>query len=234
MPPDAPARQPGLVDRVLGRMSRTAESLNVIQTENPNAAILQAQFDIGKTLEIIRFIQDGVLEENPEGSFYHELREMSQLTGPAVERALGDAVGRCRLARSGYDAQTIKMFQMALSMSGFRANGAWRTDATGRRRDLTKRQAVFLPFTLDSYREGKLDFGISDRPVVLPTEQERIDLILQKESIQTRQGLIEAGYSEEPGPDGEPSEVDRILRERQEATRTVLGDFRSVDERESA
>jgi len=210
---------PSMIDRVLNRMDqrrRTAEAFEVLQGTD-NAAILQAQFDIGKTLEIIEFLKRGMLEENPEGSFYHQLREMSQLTGPAVERALGDAVGRVRLARAGYDAQTIKLFQMGLAMSGFRANGAWKTDEEGRARRLTKRQEAFLPFDLDSYREGKLDFGISDRPVVLPTEQERLDLIIQKEAVQTRQGLIELGYSADvPEGKGGESEVDQMLRERRE------------------
>ncbi|MDQ3540681.1 MAG: hypothetical protein M3440_08345 [Chloroflexota bacterium] len=216
MPGDSSISSPGLIDRLLSRTERrasqAAQSLDVLQGSD-DAAIMQAQFDIGKTLEIIAFLKEGILEENPEGSFYHQLREMSQLTGPAAERALGDAVSRCRLARAGYDAQSVKLFQMALGMSGMRANEA--APGTGWAAPLSRRQQAFLPFNLDSYREGKIDFGISDRPVVLPTEQERVEVILAREQIQTRRGLIELGYSEEPGPNGEPSEVDRILDERE-------------------
>jgi hypothetical protein len=100
---------------------------------------------------------------------------------------LGDAVAKCRRARTGYDANTVKLFQMGISMCAFRVNaGDWGTK-------LTKRQQVFKDFTLDSYKAGDIDFGISDRPVVLPTESERVQLIAQKENLQTEAAMIEAG-----------------------------------------
>ena len=236
-PEAAPA--PGLIDRLLSRHEqrarRAAQSIDVLETENPHAAILQAQFDIGKTLEIVEFLKRGILEENPEGSFYHQLREMSQLTGPAVERALGDAASRCRLVRNGADTQTVKRHQMALAIAGWRANGGdWAVDPEGRRRELTRRQRAFLPFGLDSYKAGALDFGILDRPVVLPTEQERINLVLLRESVATRTGLVELGRSEDIEEGQRESEVDRMLRERREAAAAEIGDFQSVDEGEVA
>lgn len=213
-----------LPPRMTTEPDRIAEEQDYLPVSE-GAELLQAKHDIGGMLDIVREIKTGIIEENPEGSFYRKLGEMTTLTGPGAERALGDAIGRCRLARSGYDTQSIKLFQMALSMLGMRANEqaagtGWET--------LTPSQQVFLPFTEGAYKAGQMDFGISDRPVVPATAQERLALIEQKERIMTRQGLIEAGYSDDPGPDGEPSEVDRLLQERRDA---FAGDYRSVDGR---
>lgn len=178
--------------------SQLAESLGFREV-GENAGIEQLNFDIGKTLDILAFVKQGILEANPEASFYHELRAMSQLTGPAVERALGDAVGRVNLARAGYDAQSVKLFQMAIAMCGFRLNsGDWGSPSA--------REAVFKPYNLDSFASGALDMTILGRPVVPQTESERVDLIARKEQITTQDGLMELGYSK--------VDAERIIAER--------------------
>lgn len=215
------SQDPGFVDRMRNRMadrgSRIAESLGIMETGDPAAAILQPQFDIGQTLAIIQFLKDGILEENPEGSFYHDLREMSELTGPGAERALGDAASRCRLARAGYDAQSIKKNQMSLAVAGYRVNaGDWETDIGNGKRTLTARQRAFAPFGLDSYAKGELDHGISDRPVVLPTRLERINEIAAQEALQTTPGLAKVGW--------EDAEIAAIVKERREAAAMPFGE----------
>jgi hypothetical protein len=179
--------------------ARLAEVTHWLQG-GEGAGIEQPVFDVGQTLALLEFVRQGILAENPEASFYHELRQMQQVTAPGAERLLGDAVSRCRRARAGYDTGTIKLLQMAISMCGMRANGGdW-----GRR--LTRRQEAFRPYTLASYGRGELDFTIGDRPVVMATEQERLDLIAQKERLRTGWALREAGLSQ--------GEIATIERER--------------------
>jgi hypothetical protein len=179
--------------------SKLAETLGFKEVDK-DGGIEQLSFDIGKTLEILEFVKRGILEENPEASFYHELRSMSQLTGPAVERALGDAVSRVNMARAGYDAQSVKLFQMAVAMSGYRLNsGAWAGPTT--------RDQVFAPFNLESYAAGQLDMAILPRPVVPPTEEERIRLVQMKETIQGASSLVELGY--------EQTRAEQIIAERE-------------------
>jgi hypothetical protein len=175
------------------------ERLNIYEVGADGGADI-IQFDVGKTLEMLQWVKDGILEENPEASFYHDLREMSSLTGPAVERALGDAVSRVNLARAGYDANSVKLFQMAIAIAGYRLNnGDWK--------EPTKRDRVFAPFDLGSYKAGQLDMTILGRPVVPQTEEDRLDLIERKERLQFKDSLIALGYTE--------TDADRIITERE-------------------
>lgn len=155
----------------------------------PNADLVQASFDVGQTLPILEKIKEGILEENPEASFWHELRQMTTVSAPGAERALGDAVSRCRLARAGYDIGTIKLHQMALAMCGWRAKNSWA-------RPLTVRQQKWLPYDLTSYKAGQMDFTIPDRPVVAPTEEERIQVLKDTEALSTRWALEQRGLDE--------------------------------------
>lgn len=207
--------------------SALAKQMHFLETDNDKVTIEQAQFDVGKTLEMIQDLREGIEAENPEGRFYSELRSMTQVTAPGAERLMGDVKARVDLARAGYDAQTVKLFQMALSICGFRANsGDWTTkvgpDGVVRRVEMTRRQKMFLPYSLDSYHRGEMDFGISSRPLVIPTESERIEIVALKESLETAWGLEEIGI--------EPSEAARIIAEKAAANAlTVESDFGSTD-----
>jgi hypothetical protein len=168
--------------------SMLAEGMNVKRV-GPDSGYEYLQADIGKTIEILNEIKQGILEENPEASFYHDLRGMSTLTGPAVERALGDAVSRANEARAEHDPQTVKLFQMAITMCGMALNdGRW--DAP------TSRDEVFRPYTQESFTAGSLDMGILGRPVVPMTEAERLDLILRRETIQYADSFVALGVDE--------------------------------------
>lgn len=221
------AAPPKLRDERWAREQRDkqARSQEFLETDNENTKILDVSFDVGKTLEMIAELRKGIEAENPEGRFYAELRSMTQVTAPGAERLMGDVKARVDLARAGYDMQTVKLLQMALSMCGFRANsGAWRRrpDVNGVMRsvELTRRQQAFLPFNLDTYHKGEMDFGISTRPLVIPTENERVELVALKESLQTAWGMEQAGMT--------PDEAKRVIREKQAAF-DVVGDYGSPD-----
>ena len=136
--------------------------------------------------------------DNPELNAFAKLREMSSVSGVAIERALGDTVGRVRRAQAAYDQQVVKAFQMAVAIGGWRYNlGSWeRTTATEK----------FAPFGLDSYDRGELDFMLLEREFVKPTQNERFEAAnLKYASISAataaglplKAALVEAGYSEE-------------------------------------
>lgn len=164
-----------------------ASSFDVLESSG-EIGIAQAQFDVGKTLDMLEFVKDGILAASPEASFYQRLREMSQVTAPGAHQLQGDVVQRVDRARRGYDAQTVKLFQMALSMCGMRANsGDWGA--------LTARQKAFTPYTIDSYHAGQMDFGISTRPVVIPTESERLDRVERLERL-SPWGLSQFGVAD--------------------------------------
>jgi len=185
-----------------------AETFNYVPVPE-GASLLQPTIDIGQTREMLADLREGILSENPEASFYQQMRQMQQVTAPGAERLMGDVKNRVDLARAGYDAGSVKLFQMALSMCGFRANGpTWKRDASGRSRPLNRRQMAFLPYDLESFDRGELDLAILPRPIVIPTETERLEVIAMKEALSSSYGLEEAGLN--------PDQIASIMQERRD------------------
>lgn len=168
-----------------------AESQDVLTATGDKVGIFQIGADLGQALAVVEAIQAGIERENPEGTFYEKLGEMTQLTGPGADRALGNATSKCNLARAGYDAQSVKLFQMWLAISGMRVNaGDWGDG-------LSRRQEAWRPFGMESYRAGALDFAIAPRPVVPMTPEEVVNLVMLKESVGTEWGMREVGIADE-------------------------------------
>ncbi len=104
-------------------------------------------------------------QDHPELVFYKELRGMSQVTGPAASRLVGDVASRVAEVMANYDQANISLFRMAVAIAGFRANsGAWGP--------LNRQQQKFTPFDLYSYERGDLDIAIMPRPLLTPTKSE--------------------------------------------------------------
>lgn len=175
-----------------------AESFKVVGVPE-GANLLQPNFNIGETRALLEDLRIGILDETPEARFYPMLREMQNVTAPGAKAAIGDVENRFKLAHPGYDIQTVKLFQMAIAMCGHNVQtGAWAIDEeTGRQRRLSPRQMAFARFDLTSYAAGDLDMTILERPLVAPSEQERAELAVVKESPQTLEGLMLAGWTED-------------------------------------
>jgi hypothetical protein len=107
----------------------------------------------------------------PELGMYQELRKMSEVTGPGAARMMGDVYSRVLEVASNYDTQSIKLFQMAAAIGGFR----YRENREGWRLR-TEAQAKFAPFGLDSYARGELNMAIMPRPLIPMTEDDTITL----------------------------------------------------------
>lgn len=106
------------------------------------------------------------IEDNhPELTLYRKLREMSQITGPAAARLIGDVSSRVQDAQANYDQTNISLWRMATAIAGERArSGAWGP--------LSEQQKKFVPFDLTSYERGDLDMSIATRPLLIPTKLE--------------------------------------------------------------
>lgn len=181
------------VDTTSQERSDYAESLRFVMVP-PGSDLLQPQFDIGKTREMLDDIQKNILAENPEAAFYQQIRNMAQVTAPGIERAYGDVKNRVDLVRAGMDSNTVKQFQMAIAICGYRASdGSWNGRHEGRNDALTARQMAFLGFGLDSYKRGDLDMSIAQRPIVPMTESEEIAIIQAKERLLTGWAMEQAG-----------------------------------------
>jgi hypothetical protein len=124
---------------------------------------------------------------------YEELRTMTQITGPAASRLLGDVEKRLRTTAAGYDRNLVRLLQMGVAIAGWRVQtGAWPKDS---RRD------KFLPFNLKSYDEDKLEIAILPRELVETTADERYKLLIMKKtalpSIPEAVLAAEGGYAPE-------------------------------------
>jgi hypothetical protein len=98
---------------------------------------------------------------------WEKLSAMTQATGPAVSRLMGDVVGTVLEAQATYDRPTVAIWQMAVAIAGQNLK-----DRIGGWANPTEQQLNFNGFDLDSFRAGKLDFTILPRPLVAPTQQE--------------------------------------------------------------
>lgn len=194
-----------------------AQSLNLLPMTD-NGAFITVPFELGKTLEILEFVRGSLEAENPEGSFSQQILEMTQVTAPGVERALGPIIGNVKDARGNYDTQTVKLTQMAISMTAQRVVTGWYGQVLTDRKE---RYDLFRPFAPGAFDAGKMDFSIPDREVIPDTIDERIARQMLIEQLQWPESMLIAGV--------DPAVVKRIDGERKaEAERVAKMDAISV------
>lgn len=188
--------------------------VKVIRTEE-GGSMSSVQLPEGEALNYIAKLIEEVEHDHPELTMYNELRQMSQVTGPGAERMIGDAAAYIQDARANYDTQTIKLHQMGVAIAGWRAQtGAWG-------RNLTRQQQAFLPFNLESYQAGDLDFEVMPRPIVPQaslTPDERRALMEQSErGFATKAKTVEA-LGGDPVKDIAEIEAEQAAAQAQQAT----------------
>lgn len=145
---------------------RGQEEINLL-TSGPGGTIATAELPEGEVQMRMDSLLAEIERDHPELAMYQQLRSMSNVTGPAAERLFGDTLNYVMEARAAYDTQSVKLFQMAVAIAGWRAStGAWGP--------LNRQQVKFAPFGLDSYAAGDLDFSIQPRPLVPRTPLERL------------------------------------------------------------
>lgn len=160
--------------------TRSREGIHVIRGA-AGSTVNTLRLEPGEALALIERLVTMVESDHPELSMYTQLRSMGQVTGPAADRLFGDVQGLVDAARANYDTQSIKAFQMAVAIGGWRANsGAW-----GPTFALTRQQQAFVPFNLESFTAGDLDLEIMPRPLVAITERERLEIERLRASVQS-------------------------------------------------
>lgn len=178
---------------------------------------LAGSLSLGEAAQYMTMLLGEIEQDHPELVFYKELRSMSQVTGPAASRLVGDVNTRVSEAMANYDAGMISLFRMAVAMGGMRANsGAWG-------RSLNRQQQKFLSFDLGSYESGDLDMAIMPRALLTPTrsevasEEQSFWLGIQAASsagVPLEVSLADAGWSQEKLAALGQAKVDAIKREQ--------------------
>jgi hypothetical protein len=188
---DQPKREP-----TSQQTNPSADQESVLMLKGPaggHVETLAGNLDLAAVDTHIGRLLDEIEQDHPELTFYKELRAMSQVTGPAASRLVGDVNSRFAEAAAGYDQANIKLFQMSVAIAGMRANsGAWGP--------LNSQQKKFTPFNLESYKRGDLDMTIMPRPLLIPTRTE-----IAQENLQFWRGVEFAAQA------GIPAEF--VLRE---------------------
>ena len=190
------------------------ESVKILKADDGGMSTVQ--LPEGEALNYIAQMIAEIENDHPELNMYKELRGMSQVTGPGAERMIGDAAAYIQDARANYDQQTIKLMQMGIAIAGWRANtGAWG-------RTLTRQQKAFLPYDLDSYYQGELDFEIMPRPITgqakLTPDEQRAAMEQSERGFATREKVIEI-------LGGNPAEDMPLIDAEQEAKRVAEADM---------
>jgi hypothetical protein len=156
----------------------------------------------------------------PELGMYQELRKMSEVTGPGAARMMGDVYSRVLEVSSNYDTQSIKLFQMAAAIGGFR----YRENREGWRLK-TEAQTKFAPFDLDSYARGDLNMAIMPRPLIPMTEDDTISLIGKRlANAKAAQGIFNDDKVLELAGVSDETERAKILREREKEKQASIKD----------
>lgn len=171
------------------------------------------RLDPGEAIEHIDHLLKEIEADHPEIGMYNQLRSMTQVSGPAADRLFGDVAALVTEARTQYDRSTVKLFQMAVAIAGWRlASDAWSEPSTQQQR--------FTGYGLDSYAAGDLDLSIQSRPLILPTEAEMIAIERQRIGLDADRQYSAAGQPPTTSntPAGIADRLRRAAQEQQEAS----------------
>ncbi|MCC6798918.1 MAG: hypothetical protein IT325_02305, partial [Anaerolineae bacterium] len=136
----------------------------ILGPQGSQAQMLVADINIADSLKAIERLLDEIEDENPQLSLNRMRRAGSDLSYPGVVTAYDDAVNRIQEFRCNVDGGLLRALQMGISIGAFhRCDG-------------------FQPFSLDSYRQGALDFQIAERPVIRDTLSKRDAIELHNQS----------------------------------------------------
>jgi hypothetical protein len=137
---------------------------------------LAGNLQLHEAAEHMQMLIAEIEQDHPEVTMYRQLRTMSQVTGPAAARLMGDVVSNVDEAASNYDEGSTRAFALALAVAGWRASrGDWGP--------LSAAQQLFAGFTLDDYHAGTLTVRVLPRPLITMSEMERLELQQLKDSM---------------------------------------------------
>jgi hypothetical protein len=156
----------------------TSDQEDILILQGPTGGRVESlagNLNLADTMTYINGLLAEIEQDHPELVFYRELRAMSQVTGPAAERLVGDVVSRVAEVQAAFDQANISLFRMAVAIGGMRANsGAWGP--------LDQQRAKFAPFDLGSFAAGDLNLTIMPRPLLSAT---RLESAMEEQAMWT-------------------------------------------------
>lgn len=175
----------------------------ILGPEGSRAEQMIAHLDIPGAVQALERTLEEIEDEIPQLSLNRLRRSGGDLTYPGITTAYDDAISRIQEFRGNADAALLRALQMGISIGA------------------AHRFEDFQGFTLDSYRQGALDFRIDERPVIrqaLSTKEE-IELLIQADAP-SEWVWKKLGY--------EDAEIAAALTQQVAATRQVAAQLISV------
>jgi hypothetical protein len=170
-----------------------AEAQNFLPLDE-HGEFVTVQFDIGQTRELLAFLDDNMIAENPEAKYAQLLAELKMATGPGVDRTLAPIKGKIQAVQRKHDPRMIALAQMTTAMMGFRLNsGAIPVELVQSRPD---RYEAFRPFDLTSYGRGLLDASMASRDPFPESKLEKAQWVTLVDGM-SPWGMRQMGVSDE-------------------------------------
>jgi hypothetical protein len=159
---------------------------------------LMSTADVGHVYPYLKDLRESFEADYPELQAREIIQNKAQVSGAALERMLSPSQAKLDRAAANYNQQVIKLKQMSVAIAGWRYSG----NGWGKRDAQQKR---FADFNLNSYAQGKLNFGLKRSLLVQSSPMEEEELKAKKvERAKNLDGIVdaltqimEAGYSEE-------------------------------------
>jgi hypothetical protein len=172
----------------VGGRPQNDDDVAILSTDKEfTAHELKGAMDLDAAEKVMQQLLSEIEADHPECVMYRNLREMTTVSGRAVEMLTGDVAAYLNGAQSNYDAAAVRLHQMMVAIGGMRA----RERAAGWQ-NLSDQQRKFLPFDLESYARGDLDFSILPRPLVPLSPDE---LAAEKQAdYAAHQAGVDAGF----------------------------------------
>ena len=136
----------------------------ILAPKEARAEPLVAPINIADSLKTLDRLLEEIEDEIPQLSLNRMRKQGENLTYPGVVTAYDDAISRIQEFRSNMDGGLLRALQMAISIGAYH------------------RFEGFRPFSLDSYRQGLLDFQIAERPVIRDSLSKRDQIELHAQA----------------------------------------------------
>ncbi|MGB3330899.1 MAG: hypothetical protein WBA46_18185 [Thermomicrobiales bacterium] len=201
----------GMAQRQRQDASAMAQQMAFIEVSE-KADYRYVKADSGMVMDMFDRLKEGMLDNHPEATFWDKLADSSQVSGPGARAIIVPIEGMVMAERAGLDANTVRIYQMAIT------TGAYHLEAGEWDDSLDWKRKPFAAFTPDSYANGEIEFTIGPRDVVAPSKQEQIDMAIQIESLTTEWGVSQFVH--------DPKDVREILDAHEPV---IVADYGSLD-----
>lgn len=151
--------QPGNITVGSGENDDQSEIPILYIPKAPGDALLQAlttEIDLPGALALLDSQLADIARDLPELRMSEAMR--SGLSGEALGRAFSDVAARIGAVRGNHDSGLVRAHQMAIAIAG-----------------ASKYDKAFSGFDYNSFKQGQLDHGIGDRPILPTSSSEEVD-----------------------------------------------------------